>query len=211
MASVKPYVDLPLLMARFHRDHPKVELRVREIPLAEALVALRRRDVEIAIISPPDPIPGGLRIIRLVTDRYKFICGTDHRLSKEKIVRVVDMVGEPIVCLDRRFALRAQAESYLERAGIERHISCEVNSIVTVCELVGLGLGITILPGRIAEYWAENQGIRGIAIAELSPPGPRFEICCLVPVDQPGSGAPLLTSAARAFVAMLEGYLSATS
>jgi DNA-binding transcriptional LysR family regulator len=203
MASIKPYIDLPLLMARFRGDHAGVELRLREIPAAGVREAFRRHEVEIAIVSKPNAIPDGFRTVPLATDRYKLVCRTDHRLARRKTVRPGDISGEMFVCLNREFAVRREADAYLERADIEWHLSCEVNGLTALCELVALGLGVTILPSRIAEYRAENSGVRDLSIVELSPRGPSYDICALVADDRPGGGKPRMGAAARAFLAML--------
>lgn len=194
---LNPYLDLVSLLARFRQDHPGVEIHFCQQPNEPALDGLRHGRAEIAFIMIPDPVPDGLDARVLGTDHLAFVCPQEHPFARRDTVAAAEMAGQSFVELNQEWAIRALVDGYFTRARVEHRVTCEVNELSTLLDLVDQGLGVALLPRRIA---GRHGGAR--AIVELSPPGTGFDWGAAVLLDRP-RGEPVLSAAARAFMALL--------
>src|ERR1700742_669293 len=70
-------VDLSLLLASFHRNHPAVELTVREQSSEELALMLRDDEIDLAFLSVTEHIQSrGLELHRLVTEELVVVLPT---------------------------------------------------------------------------------------------------------------------------------------
>jgi DNA-binding transcriptional LysR family regulator len=199
---LNPYLDLVSLLARFRQDHPGVDICFRQLPTEPALDQLRHGDAEIAFIIIPDPVPDGLDARVLGTDRLAFVCPQEHPFARRGTVAAAELAGQAFIELNPGWRIRSLARGYLTLARVEHRVTCEVNEVSTLLDLVDQGFGVALLPRRIAGRQGEAR-----AIVELSPPGTVFDWGAAVLLDRT-RGEPVLSAAARAFMALLSSDLS---
>jgi DNA-binding transcriptional LysR family regulator len=195
---LNPYLDVIDLLARFHEKYPSVHIRLRQMPTEPSLDELRADRAEIALVAPPLPLPVGFKAHCIARDKFVFVCCHHHACAKGKKIDVADLSAENFIDLTRQWVIRRRVDDYCRSAKLQRSISCEVNELATLFDLVSAGLGVAIVPLRPAMQYRTR-----LAIVDLLPPGLLFEYDAIVAVDRI-TGTPRLNAAARAFLAMIE-------
>lgn len=126
----------PMRLARFldayHRQHPGVELTVHDAPLPLLQRKLEDGELDLAVLSSPQPLDDALRAEPLYEERYVVVFAPGHRLERLDEVRLPDLAGEAYVdrlacefretvmavCGERRVelyaAFRSEREDWIE-------------------------------------------------------------------------------------------------
>lgn len=140
-------VDLSLLLASFHRNHPAVELTVREQSSEELAEMLRDDVIDLAFLSVTERIQRrGLDLHRLVSEEVVAVMPSQHPLAARERVRLIELAGDPFVTFRPGSRLRELLDSGAQTAGFEPHIALESNESRRIRSLVSGGLGVAVLP-----------------------------------------------------------------
>jgi LysR family transcriptional activator of glutamate synthase operon len=140
-------VDLSLLLAAFHRNHPAVELTVREQSSEELAEMLRDDEIDLAFLSVTERIQSrGLELHRLVSEELVAVLPADHRLAGRDGVGLHELAGDPFISFRNGSRLRELLDSAAAGAGFEPRIALESNESRRIRSLVSSGLGVAILP-----------------------------------------------------------------
>jgi LysR family transcriptional regulator, transcription activator of glutamate synthase operon len=165
-------VDLSLLLASFHRDHPAVELTVREQSSEELAEMLREDVVDLAFLSVTERIQRrGLELHPLVSEELVVVVAPQHPLAGHDVVRLDELAGEPFIAFRIGSRLRELLDSGAAAAGFEPRIALESNESRRIRSLVTGGLGVALLPRSDAE----GQG-SPVSIARLVEPEMRRDV-----------------------------------
>jgi LysR family transcriptional activator of glutamate synthase operon len=140
-------VDLSLLLASFHRNHPAVELTVREQSSEELAEMLRDDEIDLAFLSVTERIQShGLELHHLVSEELVAVLPRQHPLAEREGVRLTELAGDPFISFRRGSRLRELLESAAAGAGFQPRIALESNESRRIRSLVSSGLGVAILP-----------------------------------------------------------------
>ena len=165
-------VDLSLLLASFHRNHPAVELTVREQSSEELAEMLRDDVIDLAFLSVTERIQRrGLELHRLVSEELVAAVPTEHPLAGRDVVRFMELADEPFIAFRPGSRLRELLDSAAANAGFEPRIALESNESRRIRSLVSGGLGVAILP-------RSDAGTPGaaVSIARLVEPQMRRDV-----------------------------------
>ena len=159
-------VDLSLLLAAFHRNHPAVELTVREQSSEELAEMLRVDVIDLAFLSVTERIQSrGLQLHRLVSEELVAVFAPQHALAGRESVALTELAGEPFISFRTGSRLRELQDSATAEAGFEPHIALESNESRRIRSLVSGGLGVAILPRSDADVAGAP-----IAVSRLAEP-----------------------------------------
>jgi LysR family transcriptional activator of glutamate synthase operon len=140
-------VDLSLLLASFHRNHPDVELTVREQSSEELAEMLRDDVIDLAFLSVTERIQSrGLELRRLVTEELVAVLPTQHALAGREGVTLSELATDAYISFRAGSRLRELLDSAAAAAGFEPRITLESNESRRIRSLVSSGLGVAILP-----------------------------------------------------------------
>lgn len=141
---------VPNALSRFAREHSGVRLSLIEEEPAQSIPALKRHDVDLAVIYHydfVDPVAEpGIEQRRLMTDEMTLVMPPDHRLASRgrvtlqrfaEDVWIVDHPGTSAYILTTR-ACRA--------AGFEPDIAYTTDDYLVALRLVAGGLGVSFVP-----------------------------------------------------------------
>jgi DNA-binding transcriptional LysR family regulator len=182
---------LTLLLGRFHREHPEVEIRVVQGAGRTGYEALRKGEIDIAVGGRPPNLPATLGRIPLRRVPFRLVCAPDCPLAERSAISLAEAVTEPFVDLTSDWSARGILDRALEVAGAARLTRCEVNEVWTLLDLVEQGLGVAIIPEM---YGAAPMNLRYIP---LDPPMLEFELIAAFVGRVPERAT------ARAFLALL--------
>ncbi len=165
-------VDLSLLLASFHRNHPAVEMTVREQSSEELAEMLRDDVIDLAFLSVTQRIQRrGLELQPLVSEELVAALAPQHPLAGRDVVRLAELGAEPFVSFRTGSRVRELLDSGAATAGFEPRIALESNESRRIRSLVSGGLGVAILPRSDAE----GPGAP-IAVARLVEPEMRRDV-----------------------------------
>ena len=160
-------LDLPALLATFHRTHPGVELFVRETnePLP-ALVLADEIDLAVAALAgASDP---RLESAVLAEEELVVVLRADHRLAARSDLRLADLDGERMIAFRSGSALAALVHGAIAASGALPVSALESSDPRTIVELAAAGLGFAVLP-RSATRGCPTS----IVVKDISPHPPR--------------------------------------
>jgi DNA-binding transcriptional LysR family regulator len=195
---LNPFLDVIDLLARFHQLHPGVHIKLRQMPTEPSLDELRSDRAEIALVGLPKPLPAGFEARLIARDQLAFVSCHAHPLANRRGVAASELRAENFVDLTRQWHMRRLVDAYCRDVKLERRVSCEVNELATLFDLVCGGIGVAIVLRRLAMQYRKH-----LAILELAPTPPVMEYGAVVGIDR-GKRTPRLNAAARAFLAMIE-------
>ena len=145
-------VDLPVLLGRFHEQHPGVLVKLRVMPGGSAELAREviSGGLDLALLSLPGEAPAGLAVRPLAHEALALICAAKHPLAGEKSVPLEALAEEAFIDFPVGWGTRAIIDRAFAAAGIDRQVSFEVADYATAAGLVGNGLGVAFVPTSTA-------------------------------------------------------------
>ncbi|MGZ6579227.1 MAG: LysR substrate-binding domain-containing protein [Solirubrobacteraceae bacterium] len=144
--SVSP-VNIPALLARYHRRHPAVTLRLHHDGVASLVHRTADGELELAIVDQPlGPQANRVRIQPIGAESLLLGVAADDPLAHSRRARLIDLAGRSFVEYRADSSLRASVDRACRAAGLQRRIVCEVDAMPDLVELVALGVGVSLLP-----------------------------------------------------------------
>ena len=151
MISTGP-VGLPVLLGRFHEQHPGVLVKLRVMPGGSAELAREviSGGLDLALLSLPGEAPAGLAVRPLAQEPLALICAAKHPLASVESVPLETLAEEAFIDFPVGWGTRAVVDRAFAAAGIDRQVSFEVADYATAAGLVGNGLGVAFVPASTA-------------------------------------------------------------
>jgi len=141
MPTIGP-TQLSGFLASFRARNPGVELTVEEAPLPRLLRSLENDELEMAIVSSPQPLPDTFRAESLYRERYVVAFPRGHAFERLDQVALADTSGK----------------EYVDR------LACELREIVMgVCRDRGVQLYAGFRTDR--EDWVQSMVLAGLGFA----------------------------------------------
>ncbi|WP_370400825.1 hydrogen peroxide-inducible genes activator [Sulfitobacter sp. JB4-11] len=138
--TVAPYL-LPGLVPRLSAEFPDLELRLRESQTARLVEELLQGRLDAALVALPIEEPSLSETVLFSEEFVLVRPATDAALPVPKVTDLRNML-----LLEEGHCLRDQALSFCNRpAGFARD-DLDGSSLSTLVQMVGAGLGVTILP-----------------------------------------------------------------
>jgi LysR family hydrogen peroxide-inducible transcriptional activator len=160
--TLGPYY-LPQALTLVHAEHPKLRLLLREELTPKLLELLENGKLDAALIALPI-FDTNLSIEPLFHESFFAALPAEHKLTQKTTLSVRDLANEKLLLLDEGHCLRDQA---LAVCGTGSHGREEVRatSLETLRQMVGMGLGLTLLPALAVE-----AGLRTGAVSLINRP-----------------------------------------
>ncbi|MFE6865631.1 LysR family transcriptional regulator [Kitasatospora sp. NPDC057692] len=193
--------DLAAVLAAFHTEHPGVEISLREATSEWMLTALRRGELDLAVVGleSAEPPPG--LDLQLVVD-LPLVAATapGHPFAADPgPLPVADLAGHPLIGLPPGTGVRGALERACTEAGVRPRVAFEASTPPLLAHLAARGLGVAVLP-QPAPGAAEALGLH---VRRLVAPEPRGRVALAWPAAGPARPA------ARALLARLRGAFAA--
>ena len=136
---------VPRLLARFHEEHPGVEVRLRVVGNREQLVALMQAgEVDLAVMGRP-PKEIATRAEAFAAHPLVFVCPPGHALLNVGHPPVSALEGCAFIVRERGSGTRTAMESFFAEHRFEPRITMEMSSNETIKQAVMAGMGLSFL------------------------------------------------------------------
>jgi DNA-binding transcriptional LysR family regulator len=177
-------VNLPGLLARFHRRHPAVTLRIHHASAPELVRRTADGEIDLALVDLPlGPQGNRVRAHTLATEGLQLAVAGDDPVAHRSRIRLSDLAEREFIEYRPDSSLRASIDRACHKVGLDRRIVCEVDALPDLVELVTLGIGVSLLPPAAIRM----SGGRVIGVL-TDPPIPR-ELLLATPLDREPSPA----------------------
>ena len=136
---------VPHLLARFHEEHPGVEVRLRVVGNREQLVAMMEAsEVDLSVMGRP-PKEIATRAEAFAAHPLVFVAPPDHPLLAMGQVPVGAMQGYPFIAREHGSGTRAAMAAFFAEHRFEPRITMEMSSNETIKQAVMAGMGLAFL------------------------------------------------------------------
>lgn len=167
---------VPVAAAAFGRDHPDVDLVLREADPHEAAAAVRAGEADLAVVFEPhgldDAALQGLERVALCEDPLRAVVPSGHRLARAAAIDLADLAQEPWVTPTGSCA--ALVRRSCAAAGFEPRVVFSSGDYGAVQGFVAAEAGVALVPAL-----ALTAGERLVARPLAARPAPARTIAAL--------------------------------
>ncbi|MET9886166.1 LysR substrate-binding domain-containing protein [Streptomyces sp. NPDC006430] len=194
--------DLASVLADFHDDHPQVEITLTEDTSERMLAALRRGELDIAVIglAHEEPPPGISFQVVIDEPLVVAVAPDDPALTPagRTTIALAELRDRPLISLPRGTGLRTVLDRACARAGFQPRIAFEAAAPLFLTQLAARGLGVAVVPALQTDV-ASTFGLRTLHITH-----PRLRGRIALAWRTESSASP----AAKAFLRLLRATLT---
>lgn len=147
--TIAPYV-LPGAVRLVSDAYPDVELYLREDRTHLLIDQLQAGELDLLLLALPLSRPG-IEELPLYDEPFLLAVPQTHALARSRPCDVSALIGQRLVLLEEGHCLRDQALAVCELAGNDGRVEVQGTSLPTVVQMVGAGLGVTLLPASAVD------------------------------------------------------------
>lgn len=155
-------LELTDLLARFHEDHPGIQITLAVGNTDALLAAVRDGSHDLAFVGLGPAEPEGVEVRVLTSAPIVAAVGPGHPLAARRRIRLAELAGHPLVSLPAGTGLRACLDETCIKAGIRPEVAFEAADPRTLIALAERGLGVALVPDTVAA--AASEGVRVLRI-----------------------------------------------
>jgi LysR family transcriptional regulator, hydrogen peroxide-inducible genes activator len=171
--TIAPFL-LPASFIRFRKDHPAVQLQLKEDLTGRLLADLLAGELDVALMALPVR-DDRLHVEKLFTEPLVMALPAKHRLAGKAEVKLADVVEEPFILLDDVHCFGDQVLSFCHRGGLEPRVVCRGEQIATLLAMVATGQGVSVVP----EMAAVADTSKACVYRPLGKPVPTRTLCAV--------------------------------
>ena len=174
---------LPDVLARFLARHPDVVVDLREETSDRIARAIRSGDADLGVAASNADLEG-TETRPLVSDRLVLVAPPGHRLAGRRQVSFVEVLDESFIGLDEQSAIHAYLGEHARRLGREMTVRIRLRSFESVCRMVAVGAGVSIVPVSVVPHAVPGTGL---GVVRLSEPWAQRDLVICIARDRPVS------------------------
>lgn len=171
--TIAPFL-LPGAVLRFRKDHPAVQLQLKEDLTERLLADLLAGELDVGLMAMPIR-DDRLHVEKLFSEQLVMALPAKHRLAAKSEVKLADVVEEPFILLDDVHCFGDQVLSFCHRAGLEPRVVCRGEQIITLLAMVAADQGVSVVP----EMAAHADTSRSCVYRPLGKPSPTRTLCAV--------------------------------
>ncbi|WP_353314221.1 LysR substrate-binding domain-containing protein [Shimia sp. NS0008-38b] len=182
--TIAPYL-LPNLLRRLQNDFPDLVLHVRETMTATLIEELRQGRIDTAIVALPVSEP---TFVERPLFSERFVLVRPQSEADHPVPRPENLERERLLLLEEGHCFRDQALSFCGLPTARTHEGLDGSSLSTLVQMVGAGLGVTLIPEMAVPVETPTAGVSvdqfkgreptrdiGMIWRKSSPLGPQLE------------------------------------
>jgi DNA-binding transcriptional LysR family regulator len=156
---------LPAMLGLYRKLYPRVQLQLSELYTAGIAASVNRGALDAGFLRDGGSIEG-LHIETLFSEPFVAVLPATHRLAKQREISPADLRDEPFVYFTPLAGKLAYEKpiAIFERHGFRPQVVQEAPQWLTILQLVGAGLGVSVGPACTRSIGVPNvacPGLRG--------------------------------------------------
>jgi DNA-binding transcriptional LysR family regulator len=156
-------VDLPDLLADFHKNHPAVDITLSEGNSDKLIESVLTGRLDLALIALGSTPPEGIETQLIVDEALSAAVALSDELADRETVTLAEIQDRPLISLPRGTGMRTCIEEACAAQGLTPHIALEASNLDVLAHLAARGLGVAIVPESLA---AAHPELHGLTITE---------------------------------------------
>ncbi|MRR58209.1 MAG: LysR family transcriptional regulator [Deltaproteobacteria bacterium] len=155
----------------FRESHPGIVVKIHELSPAAQVKALRRGQIDIALIGNPcGAVHDEFETRVLFEMRLTAALPASHRLAKRKLVSLKELEQDDFIgYVEESFPCRNQTIINACRvAGFKPNLRYQAESLVEVLAMIGSGAGVCLMPADMTNL--PHPGVKFVSIREKLEP-----------------------------------------
>lgn len=157
--------ELPSVLATFLSQHPEIKVETEEQLSGDTVRALVEGLADIGVFAAGTPTHG-LMVAPFESDELVVICPNDSPLARRDEVDFRACLEFPFVGLNRGSSLLGLISSAAQDSGLPLRLRVQVRSFGAMCKMVGVGLGIGVLPRAACKPLLSEYGLTALRLTD---------------------------------------------
>jgi DNA-binding transcriptional LysR family regulator len=157
-------------LAAFLSQHPKIDIDLEERSSRDIVRAVAGNLADIGIVGDEVNPAKELQTFPFAEDRLVLIAPRDHVVSRQRAIAFRDALAYDHVGLAAGNALQDTMEDHAARAGRRLKLRVRVPGFDAVCQVVGSGIGVAVVPATAARRYRRSTAIRIVPLADTWAP-----------------------------------------
>lgn len=143
-------VDVPSLLARYHKAHPEVRISLRTGGSEQFLADIHAGRLDAAFLGLPECTPPTeVATEELSRECLVAVLPASHRLARRPHVTLEEIAGERFVDFTSGTAGRAQSDLAFQAANLQRDVAFEAMTVDLILGLIRHGLAVALLSAHV--------------------------------------------------------------
>lgn len=155
---------LPKIISAYRERYPRVELQLEEATSAEIADAIEERKLDAGLVRLPIMRRAGLETQVIEHDHLVVAVGPDHAVARRKSIALAELAELPFIIHGPISILHITIILACQKAGFTPRVAQEATQVQTILGLVQSGLGVGLVPARMARFAPE--GVRLMPLTE---------------------------------------------
>jgi DNA-binding transcriptional LysR family regulator len=153
--------DVPVLLERFHRRYPGIDISLVEDSSHALMDQVRDGTLDMALVAFGMRDPEGLTLSVIADEELVAVVSHGHPLSEQDTVGLGVLVDHTLITMPVGSGIRGVLDELCTAAGVKPHIALEATNPRMLAELAARGLGVAIVPESTArEHEPELHALR---------------------------------------------------
>lgn len=164
--ATSPLMMIGLLgevVTAYYRAHPSVKLELFELTTDDTIEYVRHGRADFGIASLEAPPEEQLEARVIYRDTMYAVCAPGHALAAKRRLAWADVAAHEHIMLRNAYSVRRSLDRVAAELGLTFRSRIEAGLLSSVLNLVGEGLGITVVPGYACGP-ARQLGLRVLPI-----------------------------------------------
>jgi DNA-binding transcriptional LysR family regulator len=157
---------VPMVVAEVRARAPGLSLRLTEGASERLAAEVVDRQLASAIVTEPVS-DARLHVEHLRDEALVALVPASLRLRAKKPIDLAELADETLILPPEGNPLRDEVETAARAEGVELRVPIEVEGIRLIADLVGAGVGVSILPETAVAQ--DHAGVRQLRIARMPP------------------------------------------
>ena len=155
---------VPMLVSRFRRTHPHVELQLLHALTSDQIAMLENNTLDVGFFRLPVKVIETLESIPIHREPFVLLIPVTHALAHKENLRLEDLRRDDFIVYSRERApgFHNFILETLRTAGVKPRVTQEANDMRTLVSLVSAGLGVSIAPASVQNYRIPGVVVRKI-------------------------------------------------
>ena len=144
LPTIAPYL-LPQILESFTVRCSEIEVNIHEDMTGHLLQLIEAGQADLGIMCSPIK-ESGFEIEELFSEELVVALPTGHQLAKKSSLQLKDLHSEQFILMQDGHCLGDQVLNFFHRHDFRPHISVRSGQLATIQSLIGVGLGISLIP-----------------------------------------------------------------
>ncbi len=181
-------------LAEFAKAHPGIKIDLEERPTSDTLQALYHKQADVGVVVAGSEM-SGLASYPYASDMLAVAVPCDHRLAAARRLRFDELFEDDHIALEPGTAVHRLLSEQSRVHGRAPRVRVQVRSFEVMCQMIGRGLGIGIMPRRAIGPLAAALRLSLVPLDE--PWAQRRFTICAQPSDTPNASTQRLIAFLR--------------